>query len=65
MGPKIICVGPRDYGEINLDATQIAYLFGARPVLSIEQDLELVKQGVKTRKPVQYGKKVIIKELEK
>jgi len=37
------------------------YLLNARPMLSIEQDLELVKQGVKTRKPVVYGHKVMIK----
>lgn len=38
----------------------IKALCGARPVLSIEQDLELVRRGVKTRKPVQYGKKVVV-----
>lgn len=37
-------------------------LCGARPVLSIDQDLELVEQGIKTRKPVQYGKKVVVKK---
>lgn len=39
-----------------------AYLFSARPALSIEKDLELVRRGVKTRKPVQYGKKVVVKK---
>ena len=40
----------------------MAYLFGARTVLSIEQDLEMVKLGFKTRKPVQYGKKVVVRK---
>ena len=61
MGPKTIFVEPISYGEIDVDETQLANFF-ARPVLSIEQDLELVKQGVKTRKPVQYGHKVIIRK---
>lgn len=60
MGPKTILVRPEDYGEIDIDETQLANFF-ARPVLSIEQDLELVKKGIKTRKPVQYGHKVIVR----
>lgn len=62
MDDKTIFVEPKEYEEIDLDATQVAYLFGARPVLSIEQDLKLVEQGVKTRKAVQYGKKVVVKK---
>ncbi len=63
---KVIIVTPEQYNGIDVDATQMARitsdLFGARTVLSIEQDLELVKQGIKTRKPVQYGKKVVVKK---
>ena len=51
----------KDCEEINLDVAQLAYIYGARPVLSIDQDLELVKKGVKTRKPVMYGNRVIIR----
>ena len=50
------------YKEIGLDATQTAYLFGAKPVLSVAQDLDLVRQGVKTRKPARYGKKVVVEK---
>lgn len=58
---KVILVTPEQYKEIDVDATQLAKLFDTRVILSIEQDLELVKQGVKTRKPVQYGHKVIVR----
>lgn len=58
---KVILVTPEQYKEINVDATQMARLFDTRVILSVEQDLDLVRQGIKTRKPVQYGRKVIIR----
>lgn len=33
----------------------------ARHILTVEKDLEQVKQGVKTRKPMVYGHKVIVR----
>lgn len=59
MDDKVIFVEPKDYEGRAIAAAQ-AHFF-ARPVLSIEQDLKLVEQGIKTRKPVQYGKKVVVK----
>ncbi len=63
---KVILVTPEQYNEIDVDATQMTRitsdLFGARAILSIDQDLELVKQGIKTRKPVQYGHKVVVRK---
>ena len=58
---KVILVTPEQYNEIDVDATQMAKLFDSRVILSVEQDLDLVRQGIKTRKPVQYGHKVIIR----
>ena len=55
---KVILVTPEQYNEIYVEATQMAKLFDTRVILSVEQDLELVRQGVKTRKPVKYGWKV-------
>ena len=59
MDDKVIFVEPKDYEGRALAAAR-DYLFVGKPVLSVEQDLDLVKQGVKTRKPVQYGKKVVV-----
>lgn len=58
---KVILVTPEQYNEIDVDATQMAKLFDSRVILSVEQDLDLVRQGIKTRKPVQYGHKVIVR----
>lgn len=59
---KVILVTPEQYKEINVDATQMARLFDRRVILSVEQDLDLVKQGIKTRKPIKYGHKVIVRK---
>lgn len=55
---KVILVTPEQYNEIGVDATQIAKLFDGRVILSVEQDLELVRNDIKTRKPIKYGHKV-------
>ena len=57
---KVIIVTPEQYNEIDVDVTQMARLFDRRVILSVEQDLELVRQGIKTRKPIKYGHKVIV-----
>ena len=55
---KVILVTPEQANEIDVDATQMARLFDSMVILSVEQDLELVRQGIKTRKPIKYGHKV-------
>ena len=61
MAPDIK-IEPCDTKEINVDVGQLNYLLhGSRYQLSVDQDLDLVRQGIKTRKPVQYGKKVIVR----
>lgn len=60
MDDKVIIVEPKDYEGRALAAARDYFLYG-RPVLSVEQDLELAKQGVKIRKSVQYGHKVIVR----
>ena len=63
MDDKVIIIEPKDCEEIDIDETQMDDLdFFGRPVLTIEQDLERVRQCIKTRKPIQYGTKVVIKK---